>query len=91
MLSLLCEVILFTEVQNLSSAAVSQCSVAPCGSGLTPVSLTLLLQLMREVLSDPRKVKKTTEEFGYNVLHDDTFYTKISCHDDHVLKQFLIL
>jgi hypothetical protein len=91
LLSLLCEVILFTEVQNLSSVAVSQCSIVPWGSGLTPVSLILLLQLMREVLSDPSKMKKTTEEFGYNVLHDDTFCTKISYHDDYVLKQSLIL
>jgi len=65
--SLLCEVILFTEVQNLSSAAVSQRSLTPLGSGLTRVSLILLLQLMREVLSDPREVKKTTEKFGYKV------------------------
>jgi hypothetical protein len=65
--SLLCEVIWFTEVQNLSSAAVSQCSLAPLGSGLTHVSLILLLQVMREVLSDPREVKKTIEKFGYKV------------------------
>jgi len=53
---------LFTEVQNLSSVAVSQCSIVPWGSGLTPVSLILLLQLMREVLSDPSKMKKTCME-----------------------------
>jgi hypothetical protein len=41
--------------------------MAPWGSGLIPVSLILLLQLMREVLSDPSEVKKTTEEFGYKV------------------------
>jgi len=66
----------------------------PMGSGLTFVSLILLLQLMGKVLSDLGSSKVRTKQKNLVTRfspHDDTFCSKISCHNDLVLKQFLIL
>jgi hypothetical protein len=64
------------------------------GSGLTSVSLILLLQLMGKVLSDLGSSKVRTKQRNLVTRfssHDDAFCSKISCHNDLVLKQFLIL